>query len=223
MFHPNGSLRRAEKTPMKRLLVASLFCANLAVAQTPAVGATAQPAATAAKETNVVVVIETSLGNITAELYPDKAPASVSNFLAYADEKFYDGTIFHRVMKGFMIQGGGFTTQMKQKPNKAPIKNEADNGLTNERGTLAMARTMVVDSATSQFFINHGDHNDFLNFKSKTPQGYGYAVFGKVIDGLDVVDKIADVATGNVGPFQNVPLTPVEIKSIHRQAPAAVK
>ena len=209
---------------MKRLLVASLFCANLAVAQTSTVAATAQqPAAPAAKESNVVVVIETSLGTITAELYPDKAPASVSNFLAYADEKFYDGTIFQRVMKDFMIQGGGFTTQMKQKPTKAPVKNEADNGLANDRGTLAMARTMVVDSATAQFFINHGGNNGFLNHTAKTDRGWGYAVFGKVIDGMDVVDKIAGVATGNVGPFQNVPLTPVEIKSIRRQAPAAAK
>jgi len=209
---------------MKRLLVASLFCANLAVAQTQIVAATAQqPAAPAAKESNVVVVIETSLGTITAELYPDKAPASVANFLAYADEKFYDGTIFHRVMKDFMIQGGGFTTQMKQKPTKAPIKNEADNGLANDRGTLAMARTMVVDSATSQFFINHGANNGFLNHTAKTDRGYGYAVFGKVIAGMDVVDKIAAVETGSVGPFQNVPLTPVEIKSIRRKTAAQAK
>lgn len=208
---------------MKRLLIASLFCANLAVAQTSTVAAAAQPAAPAAKETPMIVVIETSLGTITAELYPDKAPISVSNFLAYVDDKAYDSTIFHRVMPGFMIQGGGFTTQMKQKPTKAPIKNEADNGLKNERGTLAMARTAVIDSATSQFFINHGARNDFLNHTAKTPQGYGYAVFGKVTEGMDVVDKIAAVETGTVGPFQNVPQTPVEIKSIRRQPAAAAK
>ncbi|MEI6211223.1 MAG: peptidylprolyl isomerase [bacterium] len=207
---------------MRRLLIASLFCAKLAVAQTSTVAATAQPAAPAAKENNVIILIETSLGNITAELYADKAPISVSNFLAYADEKFFDGTIFHRVIPGFMIQGGGFTTQMKQKSTKAPIKNEATNGLKNERGTLAMARTAIVDSATSQFFINHND-NVFLNHTAKTPQGYGYTVFGKVIDGLDVMDKIAAVATGSVGPFQNVPQTPVEIKSIRRQAAATTK
>ncbi|MFZ4395552.1 MAG: peptidylprolyl isomerase [Kiritimatiellia bacterium] len=207
---------------MRRLLIASLFCAKLAVAQTATVAATAQPAAPAAKENNVIIIIETSLGNITAELYADKAPISVSNFLAYADDKFFDGTIFHRVIPGFMIQGGGFTTQMKQKSTKAPIKNEATNGLKNERGTLAMARTAIVDSATSQFFINHND-NVFLNHTAKTPQGYGYTVFGKVIDGIDVMDKIAAVATGSVGPFQNVPQTPVEIKSIRRQAAAATK
>ena len=209
---------------MKRMLVASLFCANLAVAQTSTVAATAQPAAPTAKETHVIVVIETSQGSITAELYPDKAPATVSNFLAYADEKFYDGTVFHRVIRDFMIQGGGFTTQMKQKPTKAPVKNEADNGLKNDRGTLAMARTMVVDSATSQFFINHGERNGFLNHRAKTPDAYGYAVFGKVTAGMDVVDKIAAVeTTGKSGPFQDMPLTPVEIKSIRRQAASPAK
>jgi len=207
---------------MKRLLIASLFCANLAVAQTSTVAATAQPAAPAAKETNVAVIIETSLGNITAELYPDKAPITVSNILAYVDEKFYDGTIFHRVMKGFMIQGGGFTTQMKQKPTKAEIKIESDNGLKNDRGTLAMARRGDPNSASSQFFINHVD-NAGLNKDNPRGDGYGYAVFGKVIDGMDVVDKIAGVATGSVGPFQNVPLTPVEIKSIRRKTAAPAK
>ena len=200
---------------MKRLFAVSLFCVNLAAVLLLVTGCTSTP-----KETKMVVVIETSLGNITAELYPDKAPVTVSNFLAYADEKFYDGTIFHRVIKGFMIQGGGFTAGMKQKSTKAPIKNEADNGLTNDRGTLAMARTMVVDSATSQFFINHGERNGFLNHRAKNPQEYGYAVFGKVISGMDVVDKIAAVATGQAGPFGDVPQTPVEIKSIRRQAAA---
>ena len=204
---------------MKRLLVATLFCASLCTLD-GCRNAKDQPAAPAAKESNVVVVIETSLGTITAELYADKAPISVSNFLAYADEKFYDGTIFHRVMKGFMIQGGGFTTQMKQKASRAPIKNEADNGLTNERGTLAMARTSVIDSATSQFFINHGPSTGFLNHTAKTTLGYGYAVFGKVIEGQEVLDKIASVPTGNVGPYGDVPREPVEIKSIRREAPA---
>ena len=202
---------------MKRLLTAALLCANIAAAQTQPVVAAAQPAAPAAKETHVIVVIETSLGTITAELDLAKAPVTVSNFLAYVDDKFYDGTIFHRVIKGFMVQGGGFTAGMKQKPTKAPIKNEADNGLTNDRGTLAMARTMVVDSATSQFFINHGERNGFLNHRDKTTQGYGYTVFGKVTSGMDVVDKIAAVETGQAGPFGDVPQTPVEIKSIRRQ------
>ena len=203
---------------MKHLLIACLFCANLAVAQTSNVAAIAQPAAPSAKETHVTIVIETSLGNITAELYPDQAPLTVANFLAYVDDKFYDGTIFHRVIKNFMVQGGGFTPQMKQKQTKAPVKNEADNGLKNERGTLAMARTSIVDSATAQFFINHKD-NAFLNHSAKTDRGWGYAVFGKVTEGMDVVDKIASVATGG----NDVPQTPVEIKSIRRQAASPAK
>jgi len=165
--------------------------------------------------------IETSMGSITVELDDAKAPVTVKNFLDYATSGHYDGTIFHRVIDGFMIQGGGFTKAMDQKPTKAPIKNEAANGLTNKRGTIAMARTMVVDSATSQFFINLVD-NDFLNFRAPTPQYYGYAVFGKVTDGMDVVDKIAKVKTGFAGPHQNVPEEPVVIKKVHVAAePAA--
>ena len=158
--------------------------------------------------------IETSMGSITVELDDEKAPVTVKNFLDYAASGHYDGTIFHRVIDGFMIQGGGFTKAMDQKPTKAPIKNEASNGLTNKRGTIAMARTMVVDSATSQFFINLVD-NDFLNFRAPTPQYYGYAVFGKVTDGMDVVDRIAKVKTGFAGPHQNVPEVPVVIRKIH--------
>ena len=165
--------------------------------------------------------IETSMGSITVELDDEKAPITVKNFLDYAASGHYDGTIFHRVIDGFMIQGGGFTKAMDQKPTKAPIKNEASNGLTNKRGTIAMARTMVVDSATSQFFINLVD-NDFLNFRAPTPQYYGYAVFGKVTDGMDVVDKIAKVKTGFAGPHQNVPEEPIVIKKVHVAAePAA--
>ena len=158
--------------------------------------------------------IETSMGSITLELDDAKAPVTVANFLDYAKEGHYDGTIFHRVIDGFMIQGGGFTKAMDQKPTKDPIKNEAANGLLNKRGTIAMARTMVVDSATSQFFINLVD-NDFLNFRAPTPQFFGYAVFGKVTDGMDVVDKIAKVKTGNSGMHQNVPEEPVVIKKVH--------
>jgi peptidyl-prolyl cis-trans isomerase B (cyclophilin B) len=165
--------------------------------------------------------IETSMGSITVELDDEKAPITVKNFLDYAASGHYDGTIFHRVIDGFMIQGGGFTKAMDQKPTKDPIKNEAANGLTNKRGTIAMARTMVVDSATSQFFINLVD-NDFLNFRAPTPQYYGYAVFGKVTDGMDVVDKIAKVKTGFAGPHQNVPEEPIVIKKVHVAAePAA--
>ncbi len=158
----------------------------------------------AGSETNgggPMVIMSTSMGDVKIELYPDKAPETVKNFLAYVNDKFYDGTIFHRVIPNFMIQGGGFTEDMQQKSVKPPIKNEADNGLTNDTGTLAMARTNVVDSATAQFFINVKD-NDFLNY---TPQNFGYAVFGKVIEGMDVVRKIKKVKTGNRGGHQNVP------------------
>ncbi|HZR83218.1 MAG TPA: peptidylprolyl isomerase [Candidatus Binatia bacterium] len=162
---------------------------------------------------NPVVVIATSLGNIEVELYPKQAPESVKNFLSYAESGQYDGTIFHRVIKDFMIQGGGMTPDMKQKPTKAPIKNEADNGLKNSLGTIAMARTSDPDSATAQFFINTKD-NAFLDFKSKTPQGWGYAVFGKVTSGMDVVRKIEAVSTTNKGMHQDVPSEPVVIKSV---------
>ena len=157
--------------------------------------------------------IETTMGKIALELDDEKAPATVKNFVEYAKAGHYDGTIFHRVIDGFMVQGGGFTKSMEQKPTRAPIKNEASNGLSNKRGTIAMARTMVVDSATSQFFINLVD-NDFLDFSSPTPQGFGYAVFGEVVDGMSVVDAIAKVKTGFSGPHQNVPDTPIVIKKI---------
>ena len=169
-----------------------------------------------ARPANPVVLMKTSLGPIRIELWPGKAPETVKNFLQYADEGFYDGTIFHRVMDNFMIQGGGFTPDMQQKPTHAPIKNEADAELKNDRGTVAMARTMVVDSATSQFFINVVD-NMSLNHRDNSPAGFGYAVFGKVIDGMDVVDKIKSVATSNSGQFQNVPVRPVVIESLKRE------
>ena len=157
--------------------------------------------------------IETSMGTITLELDDAKAPETVANFVKYAKDGHYDGTIFHRVIDGFMIQGGGFTKDMNQKETRKPIRNEAMNGLKNVRGTIAMARTMVVDSATSQFFINLVDNN-FLDFQSPTPQGFGYAVFGKVTDGMSVVDAIAKVKTGFAGPHQNVPEGAIVIKKI---------
>ena len=157
--------------------------------------------------------IETTMGTISLELDEAKAPATVKNFVEYANSGHYDGTIFHRVIDGFMIQGGGFTKSMDQKPTREPIRNEAMNGLKNKRGTIAMARTMVVDSATSQFFINLVD-NAFLDFTNPTPQGFGYAVFGKVTDGMDVVDAIAKVKTGFSGPHQNVPEEPVVIRKV---------
>lgn len=156
------------------------------------------------------VKLQTSMGDITLELDAKKAPVTVENFVAYVKSGHFDGTIFHRVMDNFMIQGGGFTDKMVQKPTKAPIKNEADNGLKNLKYTIAMARTSDPHSASAQFFINVVD-NDFLNFSSPTNSGWGYAVFGKVTAGTDVVDKIKKVKTGNNGFHQNVPIEPVTI------------
>jgi peptidyl-prolyl cis-trans isomerase A (cyclophilin A) len=201
------------------------FCLSLAVSIAAANLATADDAK---KSANPVVEMKTSMGPIKIELFADKAPVSVKNFLSYVDEKYYDSTVFHRVMDGFMIQGGGFedSDPIKQKKTKATIKNEASNGLKNDRGTIAMARTSDPDSATSQFFINVVD-NEGLN--RPKPDGHGYAVFGKVIEGMEVVDKIKKVKTGNapaiaLGPgdreqqatFQNVPTTKVIIESVRR-------
>ncbi|MEQ9617979.1 MAG: peptidylprolyl isomerase [Deltaproteobacteria bacterium] len=157
-----------------------------------------------------MVIMSTSKGDIKIELYKDKAPITVENFLGYVNDGFYDGTVFHRVIPNFMIQGGGFTPDLDQKSTKAPIKNEAENGLKNERGTLAMARTQVVDSATSQFFINLAD-NSFLD---NGVRDYGYAVFARVVDGMDVVDEIAAVETGNKGMMGDVPQEDVVIESV---------
>lgn len=160
-----------------------------------------------------MVVFETTLGNITIKTFPDKAPISVENFLKYVDDGYFDDTIFHRVIPGFMIQGGGFTEDMSQKTTNAQIKNEADNGLSNDKGTLAMARTSDVNSATSQFFINLKD-NDFLNHSSRD---FGYAVFAEVSDGMDVVEKIAEVKTGNNAGHGDVPVEPIKIISAKRK------
>ncbi|MFT4571080.1 MAG: peptidyl-prolyl cis-trans isomerase B (cyclophilin B) [Hyphomicrobiaceae bacterium] len=181
-------------------------------------GATSQPAAPApavvVDNGKTVVVITTNRGVIKAELDSERAPVSVENFLEYAKAGHYEGTVFHRVIKGFMIQGGGFNADTSQKPTRDPIKNEADNQLKNDRGTLAMARTSVVDSATAQFFINHAD-NAFLNFKAPTTQGYGYTVFGRVIEGMNVVDDIANSKTENKGgAFRDAPIEPVTIQSV---------
>jgi peptidyl-prolyl cis-trans isomerase B (cyclophilin B) len=157
------------------------------------------------------VKLTTSLGAIVIQLNSEKAPVSSENFLTYVKEGFYDGTIFHRIIKGFMAQGGGFDTAFKQKATHDSIKNEADNGLVNKRGTIAMARTSDPNSATAQFFINYKD-NGFLNFTSATPSGWGYAVFGEVIEGMDVVDKMAEQPTGNRGGHQDVPKTDIIIE-----------
>ena len=157
-----------------------------------------------------MVLLSTSMGDITVELYEKEAPETVKSFLSYVNDGFFNGTIFHRVIPGFMIQGGGFSPDMQQKSTQSPIKNEATNGLKNDTGTLAMARTNVVDSATSQFFINVKD-NDFLNHQGQA--NFGYCVFGKVVEGLDIVQQIEGVATGRTGMQDDVPLEPVVIHS----------
>ncbi|SPF51487.1 peptidyl-prolyl cis-trans isomerase precursor (PPIase) (Rotamase) [Syntrophobacter sp. SbD1] len=196
----------------KSLLMVLILCSSLILLSLSWASGTEENAGPA----NPVVLMKTSLGQIKIELWPDKAPETVKNFLRYVDEGFYDGTIFHRVMGNFMIQGGGFTQDMKQKPTNAPIKNEASAELKNDRGTIAMARTSAVDSATAQFFINVVD-NASLNHSDNSDAGFGYAVFGKVVDGMDVVDKIKSVATTNSGPFKDVPAKPVVIESIKRE------
>ena len=158
----------------------------------------------------VRVMMETSAGNITLELNPDKAPKTVANFVQYVNDKHYDGAVFHRVIQGFMIQGGGYDEQYREKKTRAPIENEAKNGLRNERGSIAMARTSAPHSASAQFFINHKDN---ANLDYPSFDGWGYAVFGKVVEGMDVVDKIATTPTGATAPFgRDVPKTPVVIK-----------
>ena len=185
----------------------------ITVAVAPATGLTQDNSTSKQGADMVTVTMETNKGVITLELDREKAPDSVENFVTYAKSGHYDGTIFHRVIPGFMIQGGGFDSSMKQKETNPPIKNEAANGLKNDKGTVAMARTNVPDSATSQFFINVKD-NDFLNHTSPTPQGWGYAVFGKVTDGIDVVESIENVATANKGGQQDVPVSDVIIEKV---------
>ncbi len=166
------------------------------------------------------VALDTNHGRIVLELYADKAPKTVANFLQYVGSGFFDGTIFHRVIPDFMIQGGGFTSDMRQKPTQAPIQNEADNRVRNERGTIAMARTGDPHSATAQFFINLKD-NGFLDHTGKQPQGWGYAAFGKVVEGMDVVDRIARVRTASKGMHENVPVDPVVIEKATAQPPSS--
>ena len=163
---------------------------------------------------NPTVLISTSLGDITVELYSDRAPVSVQNFLQYVNDGFYPGTIFHRVISGFMIQGGGFTADMVEKPTRPPIRNEATNGLNNVRGTLAMARTEALRSATAQFFINVADNRIKLDHHGYSPEDFGYAVFGRVLSGLEVCDRIAAVKTRRNGPHEDLPVEPVVIKAV---------
>ena len=168
---------------------------------------------TTMSNTNPQVQLQTNHGAITLELYPEQAPNTVANFLQYVEAGFYNGTVFHRIIPNFMIQGGGFDQDYQQKPTRDPIDNEADNGLTNDRGTIAMARTSDPNSATAQFFINNVD-NAFLNFRSKDPSGWGYCVFGRVTSGIETVDAISQVTTGAVGPFNSdAPTEPVIIES----------
>jgi cyclophilin family peptidyl-prolyl cis-trans isomerase len=191
---------------MMRLLPALLTVALILAAAIP----TSSEEKAAA---NPQVYVKTNVGGFTLELYPDKAPETVANFLNYVEKGYYSGLIFHRVIKGFMIQGGGFSSDMVQKETAPPIKNEADNGLTNEKYTIAMARTNVVNSATSQFFINTANNKN-LDHRDKSQAGYGYCVFGKVIEGTEVIDKIEMVATTTKGAYADVPVKPVIIKAM---------
>ena len=205
------------------LSVASLVCllamlapAAAAPKKSPKPAARPKSVSTAtatAPAANPRVALETNKGRIVIELYADKAPKSAKNFLDYVKAGHYNNTIFHRVIPGFMIQGGGFTPAMTEKPTKGPIQNEADNRVLNQRGTLAMARTGDPNSATAQFFINLAN-NGFLNFTGKTPSGWGYAVFGNVVEGMDVVDAIAQVPTATKGMYENVPTQPVVIQKV---------
>jgi len=194
----------------RSLMVLVLSIAAMAIVQLTFAGDTRKM-----DKGNVIVAMETSEGVIRIELWADKAPETVKNFLAYVDDNFYDGTIFHRVIDNFMIQGGGFSEDMGRKAPRQPIKNEATAEPKNYRGTVAMARTQDIHSATSQFFINLKD-NDFLNHSDNTPRGFGYAVFGKVVEGMDVVDRIGKVKTTTSGPYRDVPAKPVVIKSVRR-------
>jgi cyclophilin family peptidyl-prolyl cis-trans isomerase len=181
--------------------------------QTPASQAVPAPAPLEPSPGNPVVVISTTLGDITVELFKDKAPVSVENFLQYAGEDFYNGTIFHRIERHFVVQGGGFSPDLVEKPTRGPIQNEATNGLRNVRGTVAMARRRVLRSATSQFYFNLSD-NAQLDHRGYNPEEFGYAVFGRVLSGMDVVDRIGGVATRSVGDFDAVPVEPVVIKGV---------
>ena len=203
-------------TSLRKNLVTCLVGALALGLSSTALAGEPKPAAKAKGPAYPVVVIETSMGTIKVELYEDKAPITVKNFLSYVDKEHYDGTIFHRVINGFMVQGGGFDESMKERDTAAPIKNEAANGLKNTVGMLAMARTNVPDSATAQFFINVKD-NTFLDFRDPSPQGIGYAVFGKVISGMDVVDKIKAVRTTMKNGMGDVPEQAVVMKSVKRE------
>jgi cyclophilin family peptidyl-prolyl cis-trans isomerase len=192
---------------------------------TPILGACSdqdQSAATPAATGNPQVLMQTSMGEIVIELYPQQAPKSVANFLQYVDDGFYNGTIFHRVIDGFMIQGGGFTQEFEKKDTRPPILNEADNGLRNSIGTIAMARTGEPHSATSQFFINVAN-NTSLDFREKTPRAWGYAAFGRVVKGMEVVKAIKSVPTGSRGMYQDVPTTSIVIQKVSRLGETSTK
>ncbi len=201
------------------LMLGTLLAAGGCNAQQPPSEQKVSTEPAAGERANPRVLIETSKGNITVELFPARAPGSTANFLQYVESGFYDGTIFHRVIPRFMIQGGGMTADMTEKPRGTPIRNEADNGLRNLRGTLAMARTADPHSATSQFFINVAD-NRFLDHRGQSVEGWGYAVFGEVVDGMDVVDAIVAVPRGNRGPHGDVPLEPVVMTRVSVVPPA---
>ncbi len=211
MHHPSTPHPR-RLLPTVLAATALLLAAAATTADTPTPTAERSDTMNADAASNPRVLLETSKGDITIELFAAEAPKTVENFLAYVRSGHYDGTVFHRVIPNFMVQGGGFTAEMSQKPTREPIQNEADNGLKNEKGTLAMARTMQPNSASAQFFINTTD-NKFLDHTGKNPQGWGYAVFAKVVDGMDVVAAIEKVPTGSRAGQKDVPVEPVVIRS----------
>ena len=217
MHHPSTPRPRRSVASILAAAALALLAANAVAAprpDTPTPTPTAERSDTMNSDaaSNPRVLLETSKGDVTIELFAAEAPKTVENFLAYVRSGHFDGTVFHRVIPNFMVQGGGFTAEMSQKPTREPIQNEADNGLKNEKGTLAMARTMQPHSASAQFFINTAD-NKFLDHTGKNPQGWGYAVFAKVVGGMDVVAAIEKVPTGSRGGHQDVPVEPVVIRS----------
>jgi cyclophilin family peptidyl-prolyl cis-trans isomerase len=199
------------------------FAVSLLIQAPPAAPQTTPPSPPQPAPGNPVLLISTTLGDITVELFKDRAPVSTANFLEYVADGFYEGTIFHRVIANFMIQGGGFTPELVEKATRPPILNEATNGLSNVRGTLAMARTQALRSATAQFYINVGDNRSKLDHRGYSREDFGYAVFGRVLSGMDVADRIADVPTHTAGPHSDVPVEAVVIKSVKLTSPTREK
>ena len=214
-LHRRARLTRLRLPLLQKPCLKAILCLMVL---TLMAGLASLPSDSSASGSKTKVKMTTNMGEIEIELYPDKAPVTVGNFIEYVQSGFFDGVIFHRIIPGFVLQGGGFTADMRQKKTRSPIVNEADNGLKNTKGTLSMARTSDPDSATSQFFVNLVD-NPFLDFTAKTRQGWGYAVFARVTSGMDVAQRMAAVSTGNVRGHSDVPLEPVVIEKMEMMSP----